>query len=299
MGIEEDGKTVATTAQTTGAQPSRIASRRPLVLSIAGFDPSSGAGVTADLKVFAAHGAYGMACVTALTAQSTLGVKAVEPVRAETVAATLRTLAEDVEFAGIKLGMLGNEAVAREVNIFLRSVPKSTIVLDPVLRSSSGRDLLDPGGVRVVREQLLARADWITPNLDELAALTGLAVASREDVPPAAAKLRAMARELGNDRLHLVATGGHLAVPEDYLLTRSGESSWIRGDLVETNATHGTGCAFSSALLCRLVGGDAPLLAATQAKEYVTAALRAAYPVGRGKGPMNHLYALDGKNPQS
>jgi len=299
MGIEHDGKTVATTSRTTGAPPSRNHRGRPLVLSIAGFDPSSGAGVTADLKVFAAHGAYGMACVTAITVQSTLGVKAVEPMRAETVAATLRTLAEDVEFAGIKLGMLGNETVAREVNIFLRSVPKSTIVLDPVLRSSSGRDLLDPGGVRVVREQLLARVDWIAPNLDELAALTGLSVASREDVPPAAAKLRAMARELGNDRLHIVATGGHVAVPEDYLLTSSGESSWIRGDRVETNATHGTGCAFSSALLCRLVGGDAPLLAATQAKEYVTAALRAAYPVGRGKGPMNHLYALDGENPQS
>ena len=101
-----------------------------------------------------------------------------------------------------------------------------------------------------------------------------------------------LARDVGNDRLNIVVTGGHLDPPDDYLLTAGGESLWISGERVETTATHGTGCAFSSALLCRLVAGDSPVLATTGAKDYVTAALRAAYPVGRGKGPMNHLYRL-------
>ena len=266
--------------------------RRPVVLSIAGFDPSSGAGVTADLKVFAAQGLYGMACITALTVQSTRGVRAVEPATAATVADTLQMLAEDVDFSGIKLGMLATGEIAGIVNNFLGSLRGVPVVLDPVLRSSSGRELLDSTGLQVIRERLLARVDWITPNLGELSMLTETPVVRREEVPGAAEKLRELARERGNDRLNIVVTGGHLDSGEDYLLTGEGEALWISGERVDTNATHGTGCAFSSALLCRLVAGDAPAVAATAAKDYVTAALRAAYPVGRGKGPMNHLYKL-------
>ncbi len=266
--------------------------KRPILLTIAGFDPSGGAGVSADLKVFAAHGAYGMACITALTVQSTLGVRAVEPVAATTVAATLEMLAEDVTFFGIKLGMLANGEIAAVVNKFLDSLAGVPVVLDPVLRSSSGRDLLDLDGIRILQERLLARVDWITPNLDELGELTNLSVAGVEDVRIAAEELRWRARELGNDRLNIVVTGGHLDPPHDYLLAADGEGKWIPGQRVETTATHGTGCALSSALLCRLVAGDSPLVSASRAKDYVTAALRAAYPIGRGKGPMNHLYRL-------
>ncbi len=266
--------------------------RRPVALTIAGFDPSSGAGVTADLKAFISHGMYGMACITGLTVQSTLGVRAVEPVTASTVAATLQMLAEDVSFSGIKVGMLATAEVANAVADFLDSVPDVPVVLDPVLRSSSGRELLEPAGVTVLRERFLRRIDWITPNREELEILIGGPVLQRKEVPEAAERLRALARQAGNERLRVVVTGGDLDPPEDYLLSGEEDSGWISGERVETNSTHGTGCAFSSALLCRLVAGDSPRGAAVRAKEYVTAALKAAYPVGRGKGPMNHLFNL-------
>ena len=166
------------------------ASQRQIVLSIAGFDPSSGAGITADLKVFAAHGFYGMACITALTVQSTLGVRSVEPVSASTVVATLRVLAEDTTFCGIKVGMLATAEIGGAVGEFLDSIPGIPVVLDPVLRSSSGRELLETAGIRVLQGRLLARVDWITPNREELAVLTGATVANRQDVPFAAERLK-------------------------------------------------------------------------------------------------------------
>jgi hydroxymethylpyrimidine/phosphomethylpyrimidine kinase len=267
--------------------------QRPILLTIGGFDPSSGAGVTADLKVFAAHLAYGMACITGLTVQSTVGVRAVVPVDPDTVAATLQMLSEDVVFSGIKVGMLANEKICEVVNNFLRSLDGVPVVLDPVSRSSSGTDLLDSGGVHFLRERLLGGVDWITPNLAELAELSGLPVAGIEGVAAAARELRRQARGLGNQRLNIVITGGHMDPPDDYLLVSDGEESWIPGVRIDTTATHGTGCAYSSALLCRLVAGDPALVAASRAKAYVSAALLAAYPIGRGKGPMNHLYGLE------
>jgi hydroxymethylpyrimidine/phosphomethylpyrimidine kinase len=202
-------------------------------------------------------------------------------------------LAEDVDFAGIKLGMLANGEIARAVNIFLKCHENVPVVLDPVIRSSSGRSLLDLDGVSVIREQLLARVEWITPNLDELAVLAGMPIAAAEDVPRGAAELRRLAREAGNKRLSIVVTGGHLDPPDDYLLSADGEQVWIPGRRIQTRATHGTGCAFSSALLCRLATGNLPEVAVRRAKKYVAAAMAAAYPIGGGKGPMNHLYRLE------
>jgi hydroxymethylpyrimidine/phosphomethylpyrimidine kinase len=225
--------------------------------------------------------------------QSTLGVRKVEPVSGRVVAETLQALADDVAFAGIKIGMLATAEICETVAALLDQLPAVPVVLDPVLRSSSSRRLLEAAGIRAMQEKLLRRVNWITPNLAELEILTGKPVACHEDVPQAAAKLRREARDLGNEALHIVVTGGHLDRPDDYLLTAAGESTWIPGERVATNATHGTGCAFSSALLCRLVAGDSPLDAAANAKAYVAAALRAAYPIGRGKGPMHHLYRFD------
>jgi hydroxymethylpyrimidine/phosphomethylpyrimidine kinase len=278
----------------TAAIPARL-----VALTIAGFDPSSGAGITADLKTFSAHGVYGVACISALTVQSTLGVRAVELLPAALVRRTLDCLAEDVSIAGVKIGMLGSSAVACSVSSFLGSqsgsIPRGRIVLDPVLRSTSGTPLIDRDGVRVIREEILQRIGWITPNLDELAILTGgdLIVAGtlgREQVPPEAARLKEIAARLGNNELNVVVTGGHLSRPDDFLLTASGEQSWLSGEKITTNATHGTGCAFSSALLCELMSGQSPREAVAAAKSYVIEALRLAYPVGKGKGPMNHLF---------
>jgi hydroxymethylpyrimidine/phosphomethylpyrimidine kinase len=266
----------------------------PIALTIAGFDPSSGAGITADLKVFAAHGLYGMACVSALTVQSTQGVRRVEAVEAATVRDMLDCLREDVEFAGVKIGMLASASIVAEVQGFLAGTeqPVGSVVLDPVLRSSSGRELLEPDGVRWIREELLAQVGWITPNLDEIAILTGREMRIRDDVPEAARALRILAADLGNHELNVIVTGGHLDEPDDFVLLASGEECWLPGKRVETTSTHGTGCAFSSALTSRLILGDASIDAVVNAKSYVTEALRAAYPVGQGRGPINHLFAL-------
>ena len=283
--------------ESPGNSPMTVAlPSRPVALTIAGFDPGSGAGITADLKTFSAHGIYGVACISAMTVQSTLGVRAVEPLPAMLVRQTLECLAEDVSLSGVKIGMLGSSAVVCEVSSFLTAqagtIARERIVLDPVLRSTSGTALIDRDGLRVIREELLLRVGWITPNVDELNLLAG-GSSGREQVPAAAARLQAMAAQLGNDALNLVVTGGHLDRPDDFLLTASGEGSWLAGEKIVTNATHGTGCAFSSALLCGLISGRSPREAAAAAKAYVTGALRSAYPVGKGKGPMNHLFPFD------
>jgi hydroxymethylpyrimidine/phosphomethylpyrimidine kinase len=261
------------------------------VLTIAGFDPSSGAGVTADLMVFAAHGLFGTSCITGLTVQSTMGVRSSTPVAAEIVHATLDCLQSDLPLAGIKIGMLATAENVAMVADFLEMLRdekrRAPVVLDPVLRSSSGKDLLDDEGVAVLRERLLPVVDWVTPNLEELGVLTGLAVKGREDMLDAARVLQAMGEEL-----NVVVTGGHLDPPDDLLLTVAGDSVWLPGKKVVSVSTHGTGCAYSSALLSRLVLGDSAKDAAARAKLYVAEAIKTAEEIGHGKGPVNHLWPL-------
>lgn len=255
------------------------------VLTIAGFDPSSGAGVTADLMVFAAHGLFGISCISALTVQSTMGVAASYPVSPEVVEATLDQLQEDLPPAGIKIGMLATAEVVAVVAGFLERNPRVPVVLDPVLRSSSGKDLLSLAGIDLLRERLLPQVSWVTPNLAELAVLTGMPVTTHEEMALAGASLRDAYRGVT-----VLVTGGHLERPDDLLLTPDGEQRWLPGESVYTTSTHGTGCAFSSALLSRLVLADNAGDAALAAKQYVSGAMRAATPKGRGHGPLNHLW---------
>jgi hydroxymethylpyrimidine/phosphomethylpyrimidine kinase len=272
------------------------------VLTIAGFDPSSGAGVTADLMVFAAHGLFGTACITGLTVQSTVGVRSIHPTSADVVGATLDCLDADLPPAGIKVGMLADSNNISRICIYLEKARQIddghgfgglTVVLDPVLRSSSGRELVDAAGVDILRERLLPLVDWVTPNLDELGVLVDMPAVRREDVPDVCRALQTRVASRPNARpLGVIATGGHLDRPDDYILTPDGEGVWLPGERVDTQSTHGTGCAFSSAFLSRLVLGDSPLEAARAAKEYVAGALRTAKPIGSGKGPMNYLWLL-------
>ncbi len=289
--------------ESLSAAPDRAVPSPPkslrVALTIAGFDPSSGAGVTADLKTFAAHGVYGVACISALTVQSTRGVRSVRSVASRLIGETLDCLTEDIAIDGVKIGMLRSGGVVAEVSRYLgdggrhsASLGRERVVLDPVLRSSSGVRLLDPGGIRQMRGDLLARVGWITPNLMELGDLAGLRAVGRSQVSGAARRLQEAAERLGNHELNVVVTGGHLDPPDDFLLTACGQEAWFEGERVATRSTHGTGCAFSSALLCRLIAGDPPAEAVTAAKAYVAAALRAAYPIGAGHGPLNHLYPL-------
>jgi hydroxymethylpyrimidine/phosphomethylpyrimidine kinase len=267
-----------------------IQSSPPIVLSIAGYDPSAGAGVLADLKTFAAMGVYGMASITALTIQSTLGVRKVIGLDPGTVVETLDCLAEDVCFDAIKVGMLVNGAVAAAVLSWLEGQKNVPVVLDPVMKSSSGKDLLDSSGCEILRGAGLARANWITPNLAELAVLTrGLAPANREETEKAAHELHRMAADCGNPSLKIVVTGGHAKRPDDLLLF-DGTLRWFPENWIETTSTHGTGCTFSSALTARTALGDEPSEAVQNAKSYVTGALQHAYLIGSGNGPLNHSW---------
>src|ERR1039458_7307709 len=173
----------------------------PVVLTIAGFDPSSGAGVTADIKTIAAHGCYGVACITAMTVQSTAGVRRVEAVDPGLVTDTLQELASDIPIAAVHIGMLGTAKVVKAVAEFLgqrsgkaeftNTLPNRlpNVVLDPIMKSSSGADLLDAPGTRLLIEKLIPLADVITPNVDEASVLTGLKVTDLDEMRAAAAKL--------------------------------------------------------------------------------------------------------------
>ena len=164
------------------------------------------------------------------------------------------------------------------------------VVLDPVIKSSSGKDLLDPDGCEILRREGLARANWITPNLAELAVLTGEPIPKNsEETEKAARQLHRMAADFGNPELKILVTGGHAKKPDDLLLM-DGLVRWFPGEWVETRSTHGTGCTFSSALAARIALGDEPSRAVAYAKRYVTGALRQAYPVGKGIGPINHSW---------
>ena len=256
--------------------------KRRIVLAIAGFDPSSGAGITADLKVYEAHGLYGASAITALTVQSTQGVRRVEATSPEVLAETLDFLGEDLEISGVKIGMLATAENVDAVRRFLcgAGVARSYVVLDPVLRSSSGKELFSAKGVSGMRQELLPQVGWLTPNTEELTVLTGLAAGNRLEVEAAAERLAA---EFPG--LNLVVTGGHLESPDDYIRLATGERQWLPGHRIETTSTHGTGCVFSSALLARLVLGDSPAEAAAGAKAFVAEAMAAARPIGKGRGP--------------
>ena len=261
----------------------------PVVLSIAGFDPSSGAGVTADIKTIAAHGCYGVACITALTVQSTAGVRRVQAVEPALVTETLEELAADLEIAAIHIGMLGSEKVVRAVADFLEHRDLENIVLDPVLTSSSGASLVDAAGVRVMLERLLPLAAVVTPNVDEASSLTALPVTNVEQMRTAAAKLHSMGAAAA------VITGGHLEKAIDLLsfTTKRGiEQEIFKSDRQRSTSTHGTGCAFATAVTCHLAQGRGLPEAVLLAKAYVSAAIVHAQSIGRGTGPVHHLYRM-------
>jgi hydroxymethylpyrimidine/phosphomethylpyrimidine kinase len=266
-----------------------MAQAPPVVLTIAGFDPSSGAGVTADIKTIAAHGCYGVACITALTVQSTAGVRRVEAINPELITEMLTELSSDLEIAAVRIGMLGSAKVVRAVAGFLSKKKLENIVLDPILNSTSGTELLDRSGAKLMVERLLPLAAVITPNVDEASALTGLAVTNPDQMRAAANKLHQMGAEA------VVVTGGHLEKTIDLLsfkARRGVEQEIFKSDRQRSNSTHGTGCAFATAIACHLARGRGLPEAVLLAKAYITAAIIHAHPLGKGTGPVHHLYRM-------
>lgn len=280
-----------------------MAEQPPVVLTIAGFDPSSGAGITADIKTIAAHGCYGVACVTAMTVQSTAGVKRVEPADPELIKDTLEELASDIDIAAVHIGMLGNGRVAKTVADFVRGKAARSnisssesnphlpnIVLDPILKSSSGADLLDNAGFRVIIERLIPLADVVTPNVHEAAAITGMKLKDLDEIRAAASKLHEMGAPA------VVITGGDLEKAIDLLSfkTKTGiEQEVFKAERQRSNCTHGTGCAFATSMACHLALNRGLAEATLLAKTYVSAAISNGHPLGKGVGPVHHLYRMN------
>lgn len=260
------------------------------VLSIAGSDPSGGAGIQADLKAFSAMGTYGMAVITALTAQNTVGVSAVHMVPPEMVRAQIRDIFADIRVGAVKIGMIGTAEIAEAVADALAPHVGVPVVLDPVMVAKGGDRLLRADAVATLKARLVPIATVVTPNLGEAAdLLDDPPIEDRAGMEPAARAILALGAA------NILLKGGHLGGGEspDLLLSRD-SATWFEGPRVASRNTHGTGCTLSSALAALLATGMPITAAVARAKGYVAEAIRYAdlLEVGHGHGPTHHFHAL-------
>ena len=267
-----------------------MTARTAIALTIAGSDSSGGAGIQADLKTFSAFGVYGASAVTALTAQNTRGVHGVHAVPPAFVVAQIDAVLSDLSVGAIKTGMLATRDIVEAVALRLAASPTIPVVVDPVMVATSGDSLLDPVAIESVRGQLIPRALLITPNLPEAARLLGAAEAvSEQQMAEQARALLALGCRA------VLLKGGHGAGNEsiELLAQATGISRFAR-PRVATTATHGTGCTLSAAIAALLASGAGLEAAVERAKTYVWMALDAGRDlgVGRGTGPVDHLYAI-------
>lgn len=259
----------------------------PIALTVAGSDSGGGAGIQADLKVFARHGVFGTSVITAVTAQNTRGVRAWEPVSLALVAAQLDAVLEDLPPAALKTGMLGTaataEAVARTIAARAAAIPR---VVDPVMVASSGDLLLDAGAISVIRDSLVPGAALVTPNLDEASVLLGRTVRTGADQREAA---RALVHALG--AAAALVTGGHGTADTVLDVLYDGELHELVHRRIETRNTHGTGCTLSAAITALLARGETLRASVARGVAYVHRAIETAPGLGAGDGhgPVNHM----------
>ena len=266
----------------------------PVALTIAGFDPSGGAGVVADIKTFTAFGCFAAAAVTSLTYQNTTGVYGAAHQSAEVVRRQVLPVVEDFHVAGLKTGMLPTREVIQEVARLVRESGLPAPVVDPVVRSTSGYDLIDDEALAALREELLPLARLLTPNIPEAERLTGMRIGNISDMLRAAQTLRRMGARA------VLVKGGHLFDPggsavrtaSDLLLDEADRTEIFRVPRVETTSTHGTGCTLAAAITACLARGMELIEATATAKRFVTDAIRNAPGLGRGHGPVNHSVAV-------
>jgi hydroxymethylpyrimidine/phosphomethylpyrimidine kinase len=256
-------------------------------LTIAGSDSGGGAGIQADLKTFAALGVYGASAITAVTAQNTRGVRAVQEMPPDLVADQIDAVLEDIGADAAKTGMLASAAIIRVVAERVRHHGISRLVVDPVMVAKSGDRLLRVDAVQALRTLLLPLALVVTPNIPEAEALAELPIVTGEDLAEAARRIGSCGAR------YVLIKGGHLAgAPVDRLW--DGERLLeFSGERVHTSRTHGTGCTLSAAIAAHLARGAAVPEAVRLAKDYVVVALRRAQPIGSGHGPLHHLWPLD------
>lgn len=256
------------------------------VLSIAGSDCSGGAGIQADIKTITAHKMYAMTAITALTAQNTTGVYGIMDVDEEFLRNQLDCIFQDIYPDAIKIGMVSQASLIRIIAKILSEYQAKNIVVDPVMISTSGSKLLNDNASEALFNELMPMADIITPNLLEAECLSNIFIQSKQDMI-AAAKIIGT-HYSGN----ILIKGGHLADTADDLLYQDGEMEWFCHEIVNNPNTHGTGCTLSSAIACNLAAGFDIKTSVHNAKAYITGALKDGLDLGKGSGPLNHMYRL-------
>lgn len=256
------------------------------VLSIAGSDSSGGAGIQADIKTLTMNGVYAMTAITALTAQNTMSVYDICETDPEFLKKEIDAVFEDIFPDAVKIGMVSSPALIEVISERLGYYKAKNIVADTIMISTSGKSLIKPETVKVMKEKLLPMADIITPNIPEAEVLSGVRIESTNDMKRAAI---VMGNLFGTA---VLLKGGHRSNSADDLLYADGQLKWFDGTFINNENNHGTGCTLSSAIAANLAKGYALYDAISRAKKYISGALMANLDIGHGKGPMNHAFAL-------
>ena len=255
-------------------------------LTIAGSDSSGGAGIQADIKTMTVNGVYAMSAVTALTAQNTVGVKAIMEASPEFLEEQLDCIFTDIRPDAVKIGMLSSAALMRTVARKLKEYQAENIVVDPVMVSTSGSRLMAEEAVQVMKEEICPLADVITPNLPEAEVLVGRTIVTEQEMEEAAAEISRVCRTA------VLLKGGHQRNDANDLLCQNGSLRWFRGKRIDNPNPHGTGCTLSSAIAANLAKGFSLEESVERAKEYLSGALADMLDLGNGSGPMNHGFDL-------
>ena len=253
-------------------------------LTIAGSDSGAGAGIQADLKTFAAHGVYGTSAITAITAQNTVGVSAVLTLKAKLVGAQIDAIVADIGADAVKTGMLANAAIIDSVARKISEHGLKNIVIDPVMVATSGDLLIQKSAVALLRSKLMPLATIVTPNIFEAEVLTGVKLRTTEEITEAARRIVKMGAKT------VLIKGGHLKGPAIDLFFDGQTFTALNAPRIRTNNTHGTGCTLSAAIAANLAKGEKIETAVTNAKRYITDALRHSYRIGSGHSPVHHFY---------
>jgi len=258
-------------------------------LTIAGSDCSGGAGIQADLKTMTMNGVYAMSAITALTAQNTTGVRAIQESTPEFLKQQLDAVFEDIYPDAVKIGMVSSGELICVISERLRYYGAKNVVVDPVMVATSGSALMKNDAVQTLINELLPIASLVTPNIPEAQVLSGMTIETKEDMLTAA-------KQIG-DNYHcaVLLKGGHSINDANDLLYANGELVWFEGKRINNPNTHGTGCTLSSAIAANLAKGFALDESVKRAKEYISGALAAMLDLGQGSGPMNHAFELQGK----
>lgn len=254
------------------------------VLSIAGSDSSGGAGVQADLKTMLAHGVFGQSVINAITAQNTLGVQEVFDIPASIVAAQIDSVFQDIVPQAVKIGMLSSAEIIETVADKLKIYAPEHIVLDPVMVAQSGGNLMHDSALMSLKTKLLPIASVITPNIYEAECLSGMKINTREDMLAAAKQISQFTNAC------IVLKGGHIEGDAVDLVYTQDQELWLEAQRIDNPNTHGTGCTLSSAIACNLARGEELINAIKGAKNYVNGAIAAQMDIGKGSGPLDHIY---------